>query len=1001
MDIKYKSEYEFLDMSGLDDRTKCEIIVVLNSGTATEVLQLPWDTGETEYYGAEVISEALDTNRSWQTYDPEQSQMSYEGEMVTSGAAVMARMPQIDMPYAHTHRQMMTPVYTGMVLTQPNMYEMGPEFSTQTYMQGMGFPHPLYLQETEIHEVPLGRENRRRGHHRGRGSKRDASSRYMDSGNEIGPAYHSAQAQYHRMQRNMCSPTIYYQTEHSNPQRQRSYYPSTTLYSPSSQHPVYNQVSQHPGAGTQYTQHNSTTPASRSRPELAKSSVQKEDPVPRPNASNYGPPPLSIQKKPEPINSPQTNIDCVTTVIVNNSASKQKLDNSVATDSVSSSNNSFNNSNNNNCSSSTISSINSRYSNNNKTINNNNINNNKVPPVNMTIEHNIVATVNKSCELSEKTDVPYVNINSSIQVKQKTENNVEFRKETVSLNQTNVPKTTVKPEPVAKIDEPQEESVKISVQAVEKQKESVPTPQLLITPVTRAAPESSPSWASILKKTNNEPFPSGITNGKPTARICPMCVDVASDCEATLKTNFSPNEAPGTRQLHGKPRAFPALEPINHATTASNRTEVQKECNNSSNKFNDLDAFKTGEFLSKYQMKKQTVSLLPRGLINRNNYCYINSILQALLACPPFYNLLMAMPYSKNTARNSTSNNLITNMIRFVHEFSPLAAGARLPRKDKTHKCADETVVNVQSGIAFEPTYVYTMLKNTSCASVFSVEGRQEDAEEFLSCLLNGISDEMLEMMKLGSNETTPTTTENEFLQTNQGDQEEWKIMGPKNKGSITRCTEFGRTPLSDIFRGQLRYRVSRAGEQPTDNVQPFFTLQLDIEKAESVKGALEILVGRDQLEGMTCSKTKREIEAWKQVTLEELPVILILHLKWFDYKLDGCSKILKSVEFPIDLKIDSKILSSNASKKLSPKQKQYKLFAVTYHDGKEATKGHYVTDAFHVGYGGWVRYDDSSLRGVSERNVLNPLPPRVPYLLYYRRLDTIGNNQLNNDRIR
>lgn len=69
-------------------------------------------------------------------------------------------------------------------------------------------------------------------------------------------------------------------------------------------------------------------------------------------------------------------------------------------------------------------------------------------------------------------------------------------------------------------------------------------------------------------------------------------------------------------------------------------------------------------------------------------------------------------------------------------------------------------------------------------------------------------------------------------------------------------------------------------------------------------------MVGRDQLEGMTCSKTKREIEAWKQVTLEELPVILILHLKWFDYKLDGCSKILKSVEFPIDLKIDnSKIL--------------------------------------------------------------------------------------------
>lgn len=54
--------------------------------------------------------------------------------------------------------------------------------------------------------------------------------------------------------------------------------------------------------------------------------------------------------------------------------------------------------------------------------------------------------------------------------------------------------------------------------------------------------------------------------------------------------------------------------------------------------------------------------------------------------------------------------------------------------------------------------------------------------------------------------------------------------MGPKNKGTITRCMQFAKTPLSDIFRGQLRSRISRAGEEATDNIQPFFTLQLDIE---------------------------------------------------------------------------------------------------------------------------------------------------------------------------
>lgn len=79
----------------------------------------------------------------------------------------------------------------------------------------------------------------------------------------------------------------------------------------------------------------------------------------------------------------------------------------------------------------------------------------------------------------------------------------------------------------------------------------------------------------------------------------------------------------------------------------------------------------------------------------------------------------------------------------------------------------------------------------------------------------------------------------------------------------------------------------------------------------------------------------------------------------------------------------------SSKGKSYTAKQKQYKLFAVVYHDGKEASKGHYITDVFHAGYGSWIRYDDSTVKPVSENNVLHPKSPRVPYLLYYRRLDT------------
>lgn len=72
------------------------------------------------------------------------------------------------------------------------------------------------------------------------------------------------------------------------------------------------------------------------------------------------------------------------------------------------------------------------------------------------------------------------------------------------------------------------------------------------------------------------------------------------------------------------------------------------------------------------------------------------------------------------------------------------------------------------------------------------------------------------------------------------------------------------------------------------------------------MREALDNFFGKDQLDGFTCSKTNQTVVAWQQMALEKLPLVLVLHLKWFNYKLDGCTKIVKNVDFPIELKIDS-----------------------------------------------------------------------------------------------
>lgn len=74
-------------------------------------------------------------------------------------------------------------------------------------------------------------------------------------------------------------------------------------------------------------------------------------------------------------------------------------------------------------------------------------------------------------------------------------------------------------------------------------------------------------------------------------------------------------------------------------------------------------------------------------------------------------------------------------------------------------------------GISFEPSSIYKMLSKIR-SDTFKVEGRQEDAEEFLSCLLNGLNDDMIEVLKACQRESIegkgPAPSEEEDWQVNK-----------------------------------------------------------------------------------------------------------------------------------------------------------------------------------------------------------------------------------------
>ncbi|XDV17508.1 hypothetical protein PO909_023355, partial [Leuciscus waleckii] len=482
--------------------------------------------------------------------------------------------------------------------------------------------------------------------------------------------------------------------------------------------------------------------------------------------------------------------------------------------------------------------------------------------------------------------------------------------------------------------------------------------QPVVSPVPPAAPVANPpkSWASLFH--NSKPLPGG-----------PQAYVEVKSVPAVVEITPAASELPEkVNEVHEGP--VPVSE--------------------------DPMAPKLAELIENVKLIHKPVSLQPRGLINKGNWCYINATLQALIACPPMYHLMKSIPLLSETQRPCTSTPMMDNFVRLVNEFSNMP----VPSKAKQQAAGEKIMKDLRVGVPFEPTYIYKLL--TLIKSSLSEKGRQEDAEEYLGFILNGLHEEMLALKKLISpqEEKAPTPNgpesqpgvEEDPAEKEEGSDDEWEQVGPRNKTSITRQADFIRTPITDIFGGHIRSVVYQQSSKESATLQPFFTLQLDIqsEKIRTVQEALEVLVARESVQGYT-TKSKQEIEISRRVTLEELPPVLVLHLKRFVFeKTGGCQKLVKNIDYPVDLEISKDLLSPGVRGKTFKGQRTYRLFAVVYHHGNSATGGHYTTDVFHIGLNGWLRIDDQAVKIINQHQVVKQTAERTAYLLYYRRLDLL-----------
>ncbi|MQM00701.1 hypothetical protein Taro_033443 [Colocasia esculenta] len=388
-------------------------------------------------------------------------------------------------------------------------------------------------------------------------------------------------------------------------------------------------------------------------------------------------------------------------------------------------------------------------------------------------------------------------------------------------------------------------------------------------------------------------------------------------------------------------------------------------------------------------------SLLPRGLINSGNLCFLNATLQALLSCLPFVQLLQDLR-TRNIPKVGYPT--LCAFVEFIADFD-------LPN-DSSSKNNETGVIEI--GKSFSPIMFEGILKNfTPDVPTCGMSGRprQEDAQEFLSFVMDRMHDELL---KLDGN---CNVLKSSLVSSVEDDG--WETVGPKNRSAVTRTQSFVPSDLSEIFGGQLRSVVKATGNKASATVQPFLLLHLDIfpEAVHTILDALHLFSAPETLEGYRTSAGKDEVvSASKSVKIQTLSKMLILHLMRFSYGTKGSTKLHKPVHFPLELVIGRELLVSPSTeagvigsitkcrtcafdsfgtcvkghvlRPLLPQGRKYELVATVTHHGRDPSKGHYTADTKYSG-GLWLRYDDASVTSIGTNEVLHD----QAYVLFYKQV--------------
>lgn len=360
--------------------------------------------------------------------------------------------------------------------------------------------------------------------------------------------------------------------------------------------------------------------------------------------------------------------------------------------------------------------------------------------------------------------------------------------------------------------------------------------------------------------------------------------------------------------------------------------------------------------------REQAVSLC--GLYNFGNTCYMNATLQCLSATVALSRYMLdglyrraVNPHNPLGTRGALAEayaELLRTMWRSVGPLTPTAFRAAVAR--------------------FAPMFR---------------GGEQQDAQEFLAFLLDGLHEDLNLVQQRPAALELPAAQQRvlDTAPPQVASALEWQRYRTRENSVIV-----------DTFQGQLRSRLTCTvcGSVST-TYNTFMYLSLPIPAARrgavSLTQCLDAFVHDEVLDGSNawhCPQCRRPRRTVKQMSLARLPPVLLVQLKRFHYRGASTDKIRTRVTFPTDALDLSNYMppplppGTGGVPAHVPSKSQrppyiYDLYAVTHHYG-DLNTGHYTASVRT--HGRWIECDDSRLAPDGAAK----LQSGSPYILWFRR---------------